>query len=208
MGLRSLCDDCRHKHIRLRTDNTTAVACIDRCGSTKPKLNAITERLYAWAQSRGISLSAEHVRSVHNVVADKESRVKNLDTEWMLAPHVLRRLCKIFYTPDVDLFASRINAQVEAYVSWKPDPSAAYVNAFTINWENRNLYGFPLFSIIGRVLRKFQEDRATLLTILPLWPTQVWFPKALRLLMAPPFLLPSNPLMLPQDPDRIHPQAH
>ena len=158
-------------HIRIRSDNTAAVACINRCGSTKPHLNEITERIYAWAQSRGIVLSSEYVRSVNNVVADKESRVKNLDTEWMLAPLIFRRLCEVFYIPDVDLFASRINAQVPTYVSWKPDPSASYINAFTVNWENRSLYAFPPFSIIGRVLRKLQEDRATLLTILPLWPT-------------------------------------
>lgn len=88
------------------------------------------------------------------MVADKESRVKNLDTELMLAPHNFRRLCEVFYIPDVDLFASRINAQVPTYVSWKPDPSAAYINAFTVNWENRSLYAFPPLSIIGRVLRQ------------------------------------------------------
>ena len=87
MGLQSLCDHCMDTHIRLRSDNTTAVACINRCGSTKPNLSDITERIFAWAQSKGIVLSSEYVSSIHNVVADKESRVKNLDTEWMLAPH-------------------------------------------------------------------------------------------------------------------------
>ena len=208
MGLQSLCDHCVDVHIRLRSDNTTAVACINRCGSTKPKLNDITEKIFAWAQSRGIILSSEYVSSIHNVVADKESRVKNLDTEWMLAPHIFRKLCEVFYTPDMDLFATRINTQVAAYVSWKPDPSATYINAFSVNWENGKLYAFPPFSIIGKVLRKLQEDKATLLTILPLWSTQAWFPKALQLLAAPPLLLPPNPLILPQSPECIHPQAH
>lgn len=141
------------------------------------------------------------------MVADKESRVKNLDTEWMLAPHIFSRLCEVFSIPDMDLFASRINTQVPTYVSWKPDPSAAYINAFSVNWENRSLYAFLPFRIIGRVLRRLQEDRATLLTILPLWPTQVWFPKALQLLAGPPLLLPQNPLILPQSPGSAHPQA-
>ena len=208
MGLQSLCGHCVDAHICLHSDNTTAVSCINRCGSTKPNLNTMTERIFAWAQSRGISLSSEYVKSVHNVEADKESRIKNLDTEWMLAPHIFKRLCEVFYIPDMDLFASRINAQLPTYVSWKPDPTATYINAFTLNWGNRNPYAFPPFSIIGRVLRKLQEDKATLLTILPLWPTQVWFPKALQLLAAPPLLLPRKSLILPQSPDCTHPQAH
>ena len=98
-------------HIRIRSDNTTAVACINRCGSTKPHLNEITERNYAWTQSRGIVLSSEYVRGVNNVVADKESRDKNLDTEWMLAPNIFRRLCEVFYIPGVDLFAPALMAK-------------------------------------------------------------------------------------------------
>ena len=207
MGLQSLCSDCRHTHIRLRSENTTAVACIDRCGSTKLNLHVLTERIFDWAQSRGIVLSAEHVRSIYNVGADKESRWKNLDAEWMLTPHVFRMLCHKFYTPDVDLFASRINAQVATYASWKPNPSTTYINAFTIDWGNRNLYAFPPFCVIGRVLKKLQADRATLLAILPLWPTQVWFPHALQLLANTPLILPQHSLILPQDPGRTHPRA-
>ena len=45
------------------------------------------------------------------------------------------------------------------------------------------------------------------MTILPLWPTQVWFPTALHLLAAPPVLLPRHPLVLPQTPTLTHPRA-
>ena len=47
LGLQSFCGKCVDTHIRIRSDNTTAVACINRCGSTKPHLNEITERNYA-----------------------------------------------------------------------------------------------------------------------------------------------------------------
>ena len=91
-------------------------------------------------------MSAEHIKGLLNVEADKESRLKNLDAEWMLKPHNFKRLCQIFYTPDIDLFASRINAQVATYVSWKPDPSATFINAFTFDWANKSLYAFSPFS--------------------------------------------------------------
>ena len=74
--------------------------------------------------------------------------------------------------------------------------------------SDKYLYAFPPFSVVARVLQKIQEDSGTLLVILPLWPTQPWFPSALRLLIRPPLLLPRLPLVLPQDPSRMHPQAH
>ena len=62
LGLTSLCKDSKDTHIRLRSDNTTAVACIDRCGSTKPALSAVIEDIFAWAESRGITLSAQYIK--------------------------------------------------------------------------------------------------------------------------------------------------
>lgn len=125
----------------------------------------------------------------------------------MLQPYIFRRLCQLYYTPEVDLFATQTSAQLSAHVSWKPYPSAFHINAFTMNWANIKLYAFPPFCIISRVLEKLQEDEATAVMILPLWPTQVWFPKALRLLAEPPVLLPRNPSVLQQNPALTHTRA-
>ena len=43
LSLQSLCKHCEQTHIRLRSDNSTAIACINRCGSTKLSLNTLTE---------------------------------------------------------------------------------------------------------------------------------------------------------------------
>lgn len=207
MGLQSLCKDNWGTHIRLRSDSVTALTCLDRCGSTKLYLHVIVEQIFEWALSRGITLSTQHIQGLHNTEADKLSRLKNMDAEWMLLPHIFQSISQLYYTPDVDLFATRINTQLPAYVSWKPDPCAIHVNAFTMTWSNKNFYAFPPFSIISRVLQKLQEDEATVMVILPLWPTQVWFPTALRLLTAPPVLLPRLPLVLPQNPTLTHPRS-
>ena len=126
--------------------------------------------------SRGIFLSAEHVAGTLNVEADIESILWKLDAEWMLRPGVFRLVCQMFHTVAMDLFATRINAHLPNYVSWKPDPASAYVNAFSFCWINMDLNAFPPFSIIGSVLKKIEEEQATLLIILPLRTTQVWFP--------------------------------
>lgn len=139
--------------------------------------------------------------------ADSTSRVKNLDGEWMLKPENFQLLCRVFFVPDIDLLASRINTQLSNYDFWNLDPSAFSTNAFAIGWDDMNLYIFPPVRIIGRMLKKLKEDKATLLAILPLRPTQVWFPSAFQLLADTPFSLPHYSLILPQDPYRIHPRA-
>ena len=133
------------------------------------------------------------------------SNISTLNGCW--TPFVFRRLCAVFYVPGIDLFASRLNALVATSVSWNPAPAATFVNAFLISLAARPSYAFPPFSLIARVLRKLQEDRASLIAILPLWPSQAWFPRALQFLVQPPVLLPRLPVSLPQNPTFVHPRA-
>lgn len=71
--------------------------------------------------------------------------------------------CKLLFLPDSDLFATILNAQLSRYVSWKPDSEAYHTNAFSLSWTGGSHYAFPLFIVIGRVLTKIEEDKATLL---------------------------------------------
>ena len=85
--------------------------------------------------SGNIWLSAAHILGVSNVNADALSRDLNLDLEWMLSRSVFDKIVALFGQPDIYLFASRLNAQLENYVSRKPDPMAKYVDAFTVDWS-------------------------------------------------------------------------
>ena len=118
---------------------------------------------------------------------DFYSRCPNNNTEWQLNPTVFERLCEVVHPPVIDVFASAINKQTSQYVSWKPDPLAWAVDAFTIPWKNLNFYAFPPFSIVPRVLQKLQQDQATGICILPNWPTQAWFLVMLQLLINHPY---------------------
>ena len=208
LALQSLCRTNLQQHIRLHMDNTTAVACINKCGSTKLSLLAIVTKIFTWADQHDITLSACHIPGRLNVDADRASRTLNVDTEWMLSPQVFNRLCHQFRTPDIDLFATVLNAQLPIFASWKPDPQAKFVDAFMTPWNNYCLtYAFPPFSMIGRTLQKIRTDNSTTLLIAPLWPTRPWFALALQMLAAPPVLLPKNCLLLPQDRLRKHPLA-
>ena len=82
------------------------------------------------------------------------ARDLKLDLEWMLSAHVFKRIVALFGQSDIDLFASRLNAQVETYVSWKPHPMAKFVDAFTVDWSQFFFYAFPPFCFISRCVQK------------------------------------------------------
>ena len=42
---------------------------------------------------------------------------------------------------------------VKKFVSFKPDPEAYRVDAFALHWEGLELYAFPPFNVLTRVLK-------------------------------------------------------
>lgn len=80
-------------------------------------------------------MSAAHIPGSSKVDADRLSRNSNLNLEWMLSRPIFQRIVSLFGRPDIDLFASRLNAQVETSVSWRPQPMAKFVDAFSIDWS-------------------------------------------------------------------------
>ena len=101
----------------------------------------------------------------------------------MLRKDIFQNVTEIWGEPTIDLFASRLNAQVACYASWRPDPGATYVDAFSISWENQFFYAFPLFSLIARCLQKIVMEKAEGTMIVPLWPTQPWYSQLLHLIV-------------------------
>ena len=116
------------------SDNTTAVSYINAMGCKSLECNSLTQEIWNWAIVRNIWLSATHIPGSSNDAAVQLSRDLKLDLEWMLSVHVFKRIVALFGQPDIHLFASRRNAQVETYVSWKPHPMAKFVDAFTVDW--------------------------------------------------------------------------
>ena len=207
-GLQSLCRSLSHVHVRVQIDNSTAVAYINSMGGiVSKKCDELTRLIWAWAQDRDIWISAAHIAGVENKEADLASRVFDDRTEWMLKKKVFRDLCQLFGPPQIDLFASRLNAQLPTYASWQPDPAACYVDAFTVNWSVSYTYLFPPFSLISRCLQKLELENAKALVIVPVWPTQCWFSPLLQMLTALPVLLPHNCLQLPSPSTTPPPKA-
>jgi len=81
-----------------------------------------------------------------NVVADQESRQINMDAEWMIGRNASQSaLAELEFLPSIDLFASRLNAWLPQFVSYRPDPAAVAVDAFSISWKDEKCFLlFPL----------------------------------------------------------------
>ena len=149
-------------------------------------------------------ISAQHVPGKLNTIADLESRVFNDSSEWKIAPQTILPFLK---GCEIDLFASRLSAQLPQYVSWRPDPEAVHANALTMDWAPFKGYAFPPFNLIPAVLNKVSQDKADIILVAPIWPAQSWWPLLLNLLIEHPVLLPSSRHLLrdPADSQRTHP---
>ena len=197
------------KHVKVMIDNMTVQTDINHMGTSKsPIRNALTKSVWLWCLERNIWLTAVHIPGVENVEADQQSRLSNTSAEWSLNNDIFRdAICRLGVTPDIDLFASRINYKIKPYVSFHPDLGAIAVNAFHMSWKQFQAYIFPPFCLISRILQKVQEEHCTVVMVTPRWPTQVWWPKLMSQLIAQPILLPKEKttLILPSNPEATHP---
>ena len=72
-----------------------------------------------------------------------------------------------------------------------PDPQAVFEDAFRHPWDDRDLYAFPPFALVGRVIARVrQSSRVAMTLVAPLWPEKEWFADLLLLLTQPPLALP------------------
>ena len=152
-GLKSFLFLLKGKHVCLKSDNSTTVCYLNAMGGTKsPLCNKLAKSVWMCCVQNEIWLTACHLPGVLNFEADKSSRQFNERIEWQLKPGIFLKIIDIFGTPEIDMFACRLNNQFPKYVSWKPDPGACHVDAFSFSWGGKFVYIFPPFSLLNRCL--------------------------------------------------------
>ena len=106
--------------------------------------NSTAQLIWQFCRKHDIWLTCAFLPGNQNKGADFESRKKYRDAEWMLSRKIFSDAVNHFnFIPDIDCFASRINCQLPRYISYKPDPFATHVDAFTVNWHKFKPYIFP-----------------------------------------------------------------
>jgi hypothetical protein len=122
-GLKYFTSQVSNLSVRLMLDNFTAVHYIIKSGGTRsPALSAISADIVDWCEKRKLSNEAIqliHLPGVLNVLADQQSRMRNESSDWKLQESTFQRI-RALWEPEIDLFASTWNRQLDRFVSWKP----------------------------------------------------------------------------------------
>ena len=206
-AIQSLYEKERRVHIEIQSDNISVIKYInDMGGIASEPMDLLATDIWEWCLLRQIHISAVYVPGCQNT-ADFYSRNFSDSTEWQLKTDVFKRLCDHFFVPDIDLFSSRLNKQLDVFVSWFPEPGALHCDAFSFSWHNYRPYIFPPFSLVGKVINKIIEDKVEkAILVFPLWKSQSWFPLLLDNLCSFPVRLPRHKdlLVLPHN-RRCHP---
>ena len=87
-----------NQHIHVQIGNKSAVAYINHMGGTHSNaMDAIAKKIWSWALMRNNHISSVHIPGMEN-------------------QQIFRQFTRIRFPPQVDLFASRLNYQLEKYV--------------------------------------------------------------------------------------------
>lgn len=83
-GLKVL-NHVHHVHIRIRSDDSTAVSYINNLGGVKSlRCHRLAKAIWIWAIDRDVHFSAEHLPGSKNNEADAASSIFDANTEWSL----------------------------------------------------------------------------------------------------------------------------
>ena len=193
------------QHIKIFSDNTTAISMINKQGGTKSReANDIAYDCWMIAHSYNCHLTAGHIPGIHNSLSDYKSKQYQESAEWMICHKTFQKIMDTFGSADIDLFASNENHQLACYASWLPDPSASIIDAFSIHWDSYFAYVFPPFRLLSQVAKKLREESDLAIVVTPIWPTQQAFVSLLELAIEIPLKFSSSHLKLPKS-GRSHP---
>ena len=116
-AVKSFFKDTSNVHVRIRSDNTTTVSYINKMGGIQSeRCNEIAREICLYCKLRNIWISAEHLPGVNNSRADLESRTFSDGIEWTLEKKYFNCIIDRFGDVEIDLFASRLNAQVNQFL--------------------------------------------------------------------------------------------
>ena len=161
LGLQSFQKIVTGHRVTVMCDNSTVVAYVSKQGGTHSRsMCELTSRLLKWTEDIDVHLEARYLPGQNNVLADLLSRRDQaIATEWTLHRQVAKALLSSWGSPSIDLFASRLNAQLPVNCSLVPDDQAALEDAFRHPWDNLDVYAFPPFALLGKVLSRVRQSR-------------------------------------------------
>ena len=193
-GLRSFRHQLSDSHVLIQSDNTTAISYVAKMGGMQYELHdKISHDIWQLAKDYNFDVSISHIQRSDNLDTDGTSCLLSTHSEWSLPSDIFRQVCDLLgFSPDVDAFASYLNNKLPRYFSFTADLFFKLVDAFTVCLTHTKLYCYPPCSVSGKCLQKIQQDKATVLFVVPFWPSQLWLPVLAQMFISTPLLLLSD----------------
>ena len=141
--------------MKILSDNSTAILYVNNMGGKLEPFDDLAKNIWEFCISKNLWITACFIPGTDNITADWKSRKFNDDIEWQLAPSAFKQVFSLVgFNPEIDLFATYLNHQLDRYVVSMPDPGAVATDAFSLNWKNLKFYCFPPFSVNGCIISK------------------------------------------------------
>ena len=100
-------------------------------------------------------LCTRHIPGCLNVMADSMLRSTIIQlTEFFPHPKVFKHFCQMWFTPHIDLFATRLNHKVPLYLSPGPDQQAWKIDALNKDWSVLMGYAYLPIALLYMVIQK------------------------------------------------------
>ena len=136
-------------------------------GTVSDSLCELTGQLLRWTEAHNVLLEARYLPGQSNVLADLLSHLNQvLAAEWSLLPQVAKKIIHTWGSPTIDLFATHLNAKLPLYCSLILDPQAVFEDAFRHPWNNLDVYAFPPFHLVERVVARVRETPNLSMTLI------------------------------------------
>jgi ribonuclease HI len=172
------------KEISLHTDNITALKYVTKAGGTASEsLQNLAVQIQDLCNEFSIKVQYQHIAGIRNTQADQLSRLHRPLYEATIPKQFFKMVKNQWGSRwKIDAFAAVHNHQLPQYWSLTKDPLSLEINAFHQSWRRNDLYMFPQWKLIPRVLRKIEADKTRDVTLItPFWTSQFWFPMLLRM---------------------------
>jgi hypothetical protein len=159
--------------IQLQTDNTTVMYDLNKKRGAPTLLHPL-KLIMQFLENRQIHLHASYIPGVENTIADRLSRLAR-SGDYQIQQKVFEAGIQQLHTSvDVDLFSTRRNRKVQAFVSIEQDDEAIGRDAFSMTWRTFSPLIHPPIPLLLRCLRKVKEERVRGVVIAPAWSGQPW----------------------------------
>jgi hypothetical protein len=176
--------DLAGKRVLLWEDNQAVVAVLTNVTSRSPALMTELRKLWWILDTNDIALRARYIRSAANVWADKLSRDRDGQGDWMLDPELFGELSKLWGEHTIDRFATTNNSQLARFNALMEMPGCEAVDSMSLTddvWRRERNWCNPPWALLPMLAAKLRTSGAAATVIAPTWRSAPWFRELLDL---------------------------